>query len=313
LTAPFTASREARAIEPAEMRPHRQTVADIKAVSAAIMSWLTDQVSRQESGESLGILGAATTDVADYPPITVAALEALLVPAYIADVPELDGWGNPYDYRLDSALATPQDVALIRSAGEDGVYEGDVYTMGDVEALAEDLVWADGWNVRRPGASLTDLRAKAVRARSEVASVGQAMLSWLTDQIGFAPPGEATGGPAVDLDLFTPITVGDLETLLVPQYVSLVRENDPWGFPYDYYLDAVDLGGPELMAVRCRGKGGAAEGTVYTPGTFAASDLAGDVVWAEGTFVRQPDDLTSLVFLDDFESGDARHWSASAP
>jgi hypothetical protein len=308
----LAASREARAIEPAEMQPHRQTVADIRAVSGAIIAWITDLFSLPAGRARLGS-GLTTVDVAHYQPITAGALEALLVPAYIADVPELDGWGNPYEYYLDLTPATATGVTLIRSAGEDGLYEGDVYTMGDVEGLWEDLVWADNNDIRRPGTSLTDLRTKAVRARAEVARVGNAMMSWLTDLICFARPVESADGSTIDLDLFPPITHGDLETELVPFYLLAVPENDPWGSPYDYYLDNVCPPTMNVAAIRSRGKDTMAEGTVYTPETFPPSAFDRDLVWANGLFVRQPDDLAALVFLDDFEAGDARHWSALTP
>jgi len=308
LTVALAASRPAAAITPAEMEPHRRTVADITAVNSAIAAWLSDQVGvRAPEVRPLGGL----VDVGDFPPITVPDLEAVLVPTYIADVPELDGWGNPYDYRFDPSMPAADHLALIRSAGADGVYEGTVYTLGDVEMLDDDLVWANFFSVRRPGATLIEVKARALRARGEVADAGTAMISWYTDQVGLGPP--ADGGPTVDLDLFTPITAAALEALLVPSYLFAVRETDPWGTAYDYYLDIGDLLEPEVMAVRSLGRDGVAESSVYVPGTFPALDLDGDLLWADGLQIRQPDDLSTLLFLDGFEDGDARHWSAASP
>jgi hypothetical protein len=296
------------AITPAEMAPHRRTLADIAEVSSAIIAWVIDQVEVQ--GPAVGRLGGSV-DVDDYSPITVADLEALLVPAYLTEVPEVDGWGTPYDYRFDPSILTAAHLVLIRSAGADEVYESTVYTLGDVETLDEDLVWADGISVRRPGAPLIDVRSRALRARREVANISVAVLAWYVDQPGVAPL--AAGGGTVDLGLFTPITAAALEALLVPAYTPTVPATDPWGTAYDYFLDTVDLLGPEVAAIRSRGRDGLAEGSVYVPGTFPALELDGDLVWADGVQVRQPDDISILVFLDGFEDGDTRHWSAAAP
>jgi len=35
-----------------------------------------------------------------------------------------------------------------------------------------------------------------------------------------------------------------------------------------------------------------------------------DTVWADGIAVQAPD-LTTVIFVDDFSSGDLRHWSAA--
>jgi hypothetical protein len=54
-------------------------------------------------------------------------------------------------------------------------------------------------------------------------------------------------------------------------------------------------------------------GLVYPVGSFPAVELARDTVWTDGLFARFPDDPSALIFLDGFEQGDARHWSALAP
>jgi hypothetical protein len=308
------AGTPAGAITPAEMAPFRQTTNDIQAVGAAMMSWLSAQISAPVPRTAAPSSGAV--DVTAYTPISRADLEARLVPLYIGAVPELDGWGYPYEYYLADDFPSAQ-VMLIRSAGADGKLEGPVYSPGDVTSFDQDLVWADGSFVRGPGPSLRDLRSRQVSERALVRDVGTAMMSWLTDQISFASTSAAatsTSTPIVfDLASYPPMSASDLAGRLVPQYIPRVPAVDEWGWPIDYYLDAGPTWGQHVMALRTRGRDGVAEGSTYAQATFSAGDLAADTVWADGLFVRSPDDLSALVFLDDFESGDGRFWSADAP
>jgi|CXWL01.1.fsa_nt_gi hypothetical protein len=301
------AAQGAAALTPAQMAPHRQTVAEMTAVSSAIIAWLSDQVGRALLPGD--VMGTCTADLADYPAVTPSALAALLVPQYIASVPSVDAWGHAYDYHLQTNDLFATHVALLRSAGSDGVFEGTVYACGAVDSLAADLVWADDGRVRWPGPELIELRQRQARAQADIHNVGTAMFSWLTDQVGRRSSAQVAA--TVDLSLFTPISAADLAQRLVPFYIFNVPTSDGWGIPYDYYLDAADVLGPEVMAIRSRGRDGAAEGTLYDPGTYPASDLGRDTVWADGLLVRGPD-AAGLAFLDDLESGDLRFWAGAA-
>lgn len=130
--------------------PQKKTVADIRNVGTAMFSWLTDQVGAGAAGQG------QTQDVAlaDYPPISRAELVELLVPEYIAEVPERDGWGHPYEYSLDIKNPLAQQVMSIRSLGRDGLPDAELYTVtsfapGDYD---RDIVWADGFFARWPQA-----------------------------------------------------------------------------------------------------------------------------------------------------------------
>jgi hypothetical protein len=207
------------------MQPHRRTVADIDRVGNAVVAWLVDQTSL---GAPSARIGGATVDVdvTDYPPAVPAlALEAVLVPDYIDGVPELDGWGNAYEYRFDETVPSLAHVALIRSRGSDGAFEGTVYTPGRTSSLAEDLVWADALEIRGPGPTLLDLVTRQVGNGRDTRVIGAAILSWITDQAGLAPPGAAPPAATpgtIDLDLFTQIAVADVEDLLVPRYLPFL-------------------------------------------------------------------------------------------
>ena len=167
------------ALTPLEMSPFLQTTSDIRAVGAAMMGWLTDQVSATQPPMLLDAATTSDIDVTAYTLISRTDLESILVPQYIAAVPALDGWGNPYEYRLNATLTQPQ-LMLIRSGGSDGVFEGTVYARGYISTLDQDLVWADGFDVRGPGPPLRSLRQKQVRTQATAANVGAAMMSWLS-------------------------------------------------------------------------------------------------------------------------------------
>jgi hypothetical protein len=127
----------------------KQTVADIRNTGTAMFSWLTDEVGAAAAGQSQV---PQTLDLADYAAISHADLATILVPMYMQEVPELDGWDFPYELYLDVANPLAQQVMAIRSPGRDGLYSDTAYTIGafDPESLDEDIVWADGFFVRWP-------------------------------------------------------------------------------------------------------------------------------------------------------------------
>jgi hypothetical protein len=125
----------------------RRTVAEMRNVGTAMFSWVTDQVGAAAAGQK-------AVDLAKYPPVTsFAALAELLVPKYIQALPERDGWGNAFEYRL--RLKDPTAgvyVMSVRSPGRDGKFSGLTYA---VEAFPRadydrDIVWADGYFVQWP-------------------------------------------------------------------------------------------------------------------------------------------------------------------
>lgn len=127
----------------------KQTVADIRNTGTAMFSWLTDEVGAAAAGQCQV---SQSLDLADYPPISHANLAKILVPNYMKEVPELDGWGSPYNFYLNVANPLAQNVLGIRSSGKDRAFSDTAYTIGafDPESLDEDIVWADGFFVRWP-------------------------------------------------------------------------------------------------------------------------------------------------------------------
>lgn len=132
-----------------ERNPQKRTIADIRNTGTAMFSWLTDQVGAAAAGQSQV---PQPVDLADYPAIAHADLATILVPNYIREVPELDGWESPYEYYLNTENPLAEKVMGIRSPGRDGRFDGSSYTVTsfDPESLDEDIVWADGFFVRWP-------------------------------------------------------------------------------------------------------------------------------------------------------------------
>jgi hypothetical protein len=90
----------------------------------------------------------------DIPVISRTDLAKLLVPKYIADIPDKDGWGHPYEFHLNASDPNAVTVFGLRSGGADGKFSSNVYTIGafpDSDAK-QDLVWIDGYFVRWPEA-----------------------------------------------------------------------------------------------------------------------------------------------------------------
>jgi hypothetical protein len=125
-----------------------QTVKDIRNLGTAIFSWLTDQVAASAAADP------QVVSLGDYPAISYGELRKILVPVYLQEIPEKDGWGHPYEYYLNVANPLAQHVMLIRSNGRDGKASGSSYRVGSFEPASfdDDIVWSDGFFVRWPQA-----------------------------------------------------------------------------------------------------------------------------------------------------------------
>jgi hypothetical protein len=132
----------------------KTTVLALRNVGKAIFSWLTDQPEiRQVSGtEKATGENPTTLAVADYAPISVDEVRKLLVPTYIAELPTTDGWGHALEFRINRKALGGAQVMLLRAAGKDGKFDGEVYPIGSfpLGAFERDLVWADGYFVTWP-------------------------------------------------------------------------------------------------------------------------------------------------------------------
>jgi len=130
----------------------KRTIADIRNTGTAMFSWLTDQVGAAAAGQPQTEEETLYVDLGQYPVLSHEEVQAILVPVYLQTVPEIDGWGNPYEYYLNVENPLAKQVMGIRSPGRDGSFSADRYTVTsfDPNELDEDIVWADGFFARWP-------------------------------------------------------------------------------------------------------------------------------------------------------------------
>lgn len=145
-----------------EILKQKSTVADIRNIGTAMMSWLIDQVSNEHAGPQPTVAGPVAWEVLNpksqqlsaYHEISLEDLEELLVPLYIQEIPRTDGWGNPYEFALNQGLRAA-NILGVRSSGRDGTFEEGPYTPSSFssEDYDPDIVWNDGFFIRWPSAT----------------------------------------------------------------------------------------------------------------------------------------------------------------
>lgn len=147
-----TAQAAAESHPEIDREAQRRTVADMRNLGTAMFSWLTDQVGAGAAGQSQNETAGKRIDLGQYSRISHAELEKILVPQYMQSVPEVDGWGHPYELYLNVKNVLAPQVMGIRSPGRDGVLSTGNYTVSGFspERFDEDIVWADGFFVRWP-------------------------------------------------------------------------------------------------------------------------------------------------------------------
>lgn len=162
------APRPPQSVESA--RAQSQTVADMRNVGTALFSWVTDQLGDDDNPQTADPEAGKTCiswkqekdgaqsetcesiEIDRLPVISYQELAKLLVPDYIKVLPEKDGWGNPFEFRLDRKHLLNKSVMAIRSTGSDGTFSGSRYKIGGFLPVEsnQDLVWMDGFFMRWP-------------------------------------------------------------------------------------------------------------------------------------------------------------------
>jgi type II secretion system protein G len=124
----------------------KRTVADLRNVGTAEMSWLTDQIAAAAAGAA-----ATQFKLTPYNAVNASFVEGKLVAQYIQQVPQKDGWKTQIDYYMTTNFSLAQLIAL-RSYGQKGAQDSVPYTTGAFEPTdyEQDIVWADGFFVRWP-------------------------------------------------------------------------------------------------------------------------------------------------------------------
>ena len=144
-------------IDALQKAKQKRTMADMRNVGTAFMSYITDAASASAAGS-----GANIFDSGPYSAMTHSLLFDILHPSstffYMNEVPLKDGWKNTYAYGFSGRVVSSQ-VFAIMSAGRDGditaadLADADGLTIGPFipTDYDQDIVWADGFFVRWPG------------------------------------------------------------------------------------------------------------------------------------------------------------------
>ena len=129
----------------------KRTMAEVRLVGTCWMSWLTDQISAS-SGAPL-----RTYDLGNLAEVDASVVLASLFQSqtffYCSEVPVVDAWGNPYEYRINTGTLSSSRVIAIRSPGRNGTWTNNsLYNIGPFIATDydRDIVWADGLFVSYP-------------------------------------------------------------------------------------------------------------------------------------------------------------------
>lgn len=133
----------------------RRTMADLRGLGTAWMSWLTDQTGAAAAGSG------KVYDVAGYSEVEFPTLAGYLRPTdtffYAQEVPQFDAWGHPYRFAMGAINGLVIDRLLICSRGRDDALDTcaePLIPVGPFHSTdyAQDIVWADGYFVRWPDA-----------------------------------------------------------------------------------------------------------------------------------------------------------------
>ncbi len=142
-------------IDALQKAKQKRTMADMRNVGTAWLSWVTDVVSGAAAGT-----GVTTWDGSAYTTITHSTLFGTLHPSstffYLNELPAKDGWKNSYSYGYTNEPLGSQVIA-IRSSGRNGTFTAGNPTIGPFTPTRydEDIIWADGFFVRWPGGTDT--------------------------------------------------------------------------------------------------------------------------------------------------------------
>jgi prepilin-type N-terminal cleavage/methylation domain-containing protein len=134
-------------IDALQKAKQKRTMVDSRNVGNAMMAWLTDQASAAAAGAS------GTIDLADWTGVSdLEQLRSELAPRYIQEIPELDGWKQSFNYRMNITDPQGDKLFLITSGGRDRSTPSGTYSIGAFEPTDydQDIIWADGLFLRWP-------------------------------------------------------------------------------------------------------------------------------------------------------------------
>ena len=126
----------------------KRTMADIRSIATAWEAYATDSNSYTAAGAAST---SSTLTWSCFVDFGYASLAGQCSPTYIRNMPQNDGWNNPYDFRVDDATPKAGQEYVIRSRGKDNA--GDtiqVYSAGPRNVFECDIVYSMGAFVAYP-------------------------------------------------------------------------------------------------------------------------------------------------------------------
>lgn len=141
-------------IDALQKAKQKRTMADMRNVGTAWLSWVTDVVSGAAAGQN-----AKEWDGSAYDQVSATDLYTTLHPTttffYLNELPDKDGWKASYLYGFTGNTLGAQVIA-IGSGGRNnniGTSFGNAIPTGPFTPTKydEDIIWADGFFVRWPG------------------------------------------------------------------------------------------------------------------------------------------------------------------
>ena len=123
-----------------------RTIGNMRTIAAAWESRAAEVKAYNAAGANFAI---PTVNV------TNAQMTTMLTPTYIRELPKGDGWGWPFDFKLDAAIGskTPGTTYSIRSMGRDGKLEAASKRNYRIQATTNfdcDIVYSNGTFIAYP-------------------------------------------------------------------------------------------------------------------------------------------------------------------
>ena len=123
----------------------KRTISDMRNIATA---WESQAI------ESSSYTAAAATFPWPAETVTPEQLNGLLVPHYIKNIPDRDGWGGAFDFASDQPIGSSGQTYAIRSFGWGGEKDGDTYEIGLASDFSCDIVYSDGAFIAYPQAAM---------------------------------------------------------------------------------------------------------------------------------------------------------------
>jgi general secretion pathway protein G len=131
-------------------------------------------------------------------------------------------------------------------------------------------------------------RAKQKRTMADIRAIATAWEARATDMNSYA----AAGGQSTFTWPGQDVTFNSLITLVTPTYIKSLPQNDGWGRPYGYAMDAAIGGAAQAYGIRSQGKDGKFEAGTYQVGK-GTTVFDCDIVYSNGSFIQWPEGMQS--------------------